>query len=76
MKKAVYSAMRGNLQRRHVMERLHLFEDDQVPDSIMENISNQIRQPRPVPVRLDHIDKETIENFPQIMDFPKNYVMR
>uniref|UniRef100_A0A336MAA2 CSON012770 protein n=1 Tax=Culicoides sonorensis TaxID=179676 RepID=A0A336MAA2_CULSO len=76
MKKAVYSAMRGNLQRRHVMERLHLFPDDKVPEKIMENISNQIRQPRAVPVRLDHIDKETIENFPQIMDYPKNYVIR
>lgn len=76
MKKAVYSAMRGNLQRRHVMQRLHLFPDDQVPEEILANVSGQIRQPRVVPVRLDHIDKETLENFPQIMDYPKNYVMR
>lgn len=68
--------MRGNLQRRHVMERLHLFEDDQVPEKTLANVSSQIRQPRAVPVRLDHIDKETLENFPQIMDYPKDYVVR
>lgn len=76
MKKAVYGAMRGNLTRRHVMTRLHLFPDNNVPKEIMKNISNQLRQPRPVPVRLDHVDKETLENFPQIMDVPKDYVLR
>ncbi|XP_063698488.1 large ribosomal subunit protein uL13m [Culicoides brevitarsis] len=76
MKKAVYSSMRGNLQRRHVMQCLHLFPDDKVPEEIMQNVTSQIRQPRAVPTRLDHIDKETLESFPQLLDFPKNYVLR
>lgn len=76
MKKAVYTAMKGNLQRRHVMTRLHLFPGQTVPDKIMQNITNQIRQPRAVPVRLDKIDKETLDNFPQLMDYPNDYVLR
>lgn len=68
--------MKGNLQRRHTMQRLHLFPGNEVPENILQNVTNQIRQPRPVPVRLDHIDKETIQNFPQIMDYPKDYVLR
>lgn len=74
--KAVYSAMKGNLQRRHVMQRLHLFPDEKVPEEIMKNITNQIRQPRLIPKRLDHIDEKTLKNFPQIMEYPKDYVLR
>lgn len=76
MKKAVYNAMKGNLQRRHTMQRLHLFTDDKVPEEILGNVSSQIKQIRVVPKRLDHIDKETLENFPAIMDYPKDYVLR
>lgn len=76
MKKAVYNAMKGNLQRRHTMQRLHLFPDDKIPEEILANVTNQIKQTRVVPKRLDHIDKETLENFPAIMDYPKDYVLR
>lgn len=76
MWKAVYRSMKGTLKRRHTMQRLHLYTDDNLPDEIRENISNQIRQLRRVPVRLDHIDEETREKFPKIMDYPKNYVLK
>ncbi|XP_062546591.1 large ribosomal subunit protein uL13m [Armigeres subalbatus] len=76
MKKAVYRSMHGNLQRRHTMQRLHLFKDDQVPKEILENITNQIRQPRRVPQRLDQMDPDLLENFPKIMDYPKDYILR
>lgn len=76
MKKAVYNSMHGNLQRRHTMQRLHLFADDQVPEDLLQNVTNQIRTPRSVPQRLDHIDKETLESFPSIMDYPKDYILR
>lgn len=76
MEKAVYRSMKGTLQRRYTMQRLHLFEDSNVPKDIWENISNQIRPVRPVPVRLDHIDEETVNNFPKIMDYPKEYVLK
>ena len=74
MKKAIYRSLGGNLQRRHTMQRLHLFKDDKVPQEVLDNITNQIRQLRPVPQRLDHIDQEVIDNFPKIMDYPEDYL--
>lgn len=68
--------MKGNLQRRHAMTRLHLFPDANIPADIQANISNQLRQARPVPMRIDEYDEETIKNFPKIMDYPKNYVIK
>jgi large subunit ribosomal protein L13 len=76
MKKAVYNSMTGNLQRRYNMQRLHLFNNAHVPQVMLDNVTNQIRQPRKVPTRLDHIDVKDVENFPKIMDFPKDYVLR
>lgn len=76
VKKAVYNAMKGTLQRRHTMERLHLFPDNKVPDDVMANITSQIKQLRVVPTRLDHIDEETVKKFPKIMDYPDDYVIR
>lgn len=76
MKKAIYRALGGNLQRRHTMQRLHLFKNDAVPAEILENVTNQIRQIRVVPQRLDRIDKKIIDSFPKIMDYPKDYVLK
>ncbi|XP_063986874.1 large ribosomal subunit protein uL13m [Diachasmimorpha longicaudata] len=76
MQKAVYHAMRGNLQRRHTMQRLHIYEDENVPEEILQNVSSQIRQLRSQPVRLDHISPEEIENFPRVMKYPENYILR
>lgn len=72
---AVYGEMDRTLQRRHTMKRLYLFPDENVPEHIMDNISNQLRQARPVPKALHEIDEETRKNFPAIMDYPKNYVL-
>ena len=58
------------------MQRLHLFKDNQVPKDIIENVSNQIRQTRSVPKRLDHYEPEVTENFPRIIDFPKDYIKK
>lgn len=76
MQKAVYNAMDGTLQRRHTMQRLHLYPDDRVPPEIMGNISNQLKQLRQVPKRLDHIDEEMVKNYPKIMDYPADYIIR
>lgn len=73
---AVYGSMKGNLQRRHVMKRLHLFPDSNIPDNILANISNQLRQERQVPKRIDEYDAETIKNFPKIVDYPIDYVIK
>lgn len=76
MKKAIYAALRKNLQRRYNMKHLHLFPDDKVPDEILENISNQIRPLRLVPRSLDTYTKEEIESFPQVFDFPEDHIVR
>ncbi|XP_049788390.1 39S ribosomal protein L13, mitochondrial [Schistocerca cancellata] len=76
MRKAVYHSMRGNLQRRYTMQRLHIFPDDNVPDEIMGNVTNQIRQIRPVPKRLDKYSEEEVKQFPKVMDWPEDYVLR
>lgn len=72
LEKAVYRSIDGNLQRRHTMQRLHIFPDKDVPPEMMENVSNQIRQLRPVPVRLDHMSPEEVENYPKIITYVHN----
>lgn len=73
---AIYGAMKSNVQRRYVMCRLHLVPDSNIPPEILKNISNQLKQARPVPTRIDEYDEETIKNFPKIMDYPKGYVIK
>lgn len=76
MQKAVYNSMKGTLQRRYTMQRLHIFADDKIPEDILGNITNQLKQVRQVPTRLDHIDEDVVKNFPKIMDYPKDYVLK
>jgi len=76
IKKAVYRALGINLKRRHTMQRLHLFNDASVPKEMLENVTNQIRQLRPVPQRLDKMDPELVRNFPKLMEHPEDYVPR
>lgn len=76
MKKAVYRVLPKTLQRRYLMQKLHIFPDDKIPEDILKNVSNQIKQLRAVPVRLDHIPQEEIDNFPQLLKYPKNYILK
>ncbi|KAF5307460.1 hypothetical protein FQR65_LT06815 [Abscondita terminalis] len=76
LKKAVYNSMDGNLQRRYTMERLHLFADAEVPTKLLGNVSNQIRQIRPTPKRLDHYTQKEMEEYPKLIDYPKDYILR
>lgn len=76
LRKAVYNGMDGNLQRRYTMQRLHIFPDANVPETLLVNVSNQIKQIRPVPKRLDHYSNEEVSTTPKIMDYPKDYIIR
>lgn len=58
------------------MQRLHIFENDEIPEDIHKNISNQIRQIRPVPTRLDHIPEEDVKTFPRIVKLPDKYLSK
>lgn len=68
--------MKGNLQRRHTMERLLIYPDEEVPEDVLQNVTNQIRQLRLVPTRLDHIPEDEVRKFPKVMDYPKDYVYK
>jgi hypothetical protein len=58
------------------MQRLHIYPDENVPEKIKQNITNQIRPVRPVPKRLDRYAPEEVEQFPKVMDWPKDYIIR
>ncbi|XP_051156432.1 39S ribosomal protein L13, mitochondrial isoform X1 [Leptopilina boulardi] len=76
VRKALYSAMDKNLNRRYAMQRLHIFPDSEVPKEIKRNISNQIQQISTIPVRLDHIPEDVRAEFPQLLKYPEEYVRR
>lgn len=67
--------MKGNLFRRVVMERLHIYPNSDVPEEVMENITNQIRPLRTVPKTLDYYSNEEIEKYPKIIDYPQDYIL-
>lgn len=75
--KAIYKAV-GNigLKRHELIARLHMYPEDKVPDHIMENISDQIRQIQPVHKSLDQYKSEEIEKFPKIFDYSTDYVKK
>ncbi|XP_001607973.1 39S ribosomal protein L13, mitochondrial [Nasonia vitripennis] len=75
VQKAVYSVLGSTLKRRYDMKRLHVFYNDEIPEKIKANISSQIKQLRPVPVRLDHISQEELDQFPQLVKLPDKYVL-
>lgn len=68
--------MKGNLQRRHTMERLFIYPGETIPGDIQQNITNQIRQTRLVPTRLDHIPEEEVKKYPKVMEYPNDYVLK
>ncbi|CAL4161830.1 unnamed protein product [Meganyctiphanes norvegica] len=76
IRKAVYNQLDKNLLRRGRMEKLHLFADDQIPESILQNVSSQLTQLRPTPTRLDHYTEEERLQFPKVFDWPKEHVIR
>lgn len=72
----MYRAMHGNLQRRHTMQRLFIYPDEHISENILEKVSGQIRQLRQVPTRLDHIPEEEVKQFPKVMEYPQDYVLK
>ena len=74
--KACYNNMYGGLERRTKMARLHVYPDENVPEEIMDNVSHQISQVRPVPKRLDEFTPEEVETFPKLWDYPEEYVVK
>uniref|UniRef100_A0A5F9C1G1 Large ribosomal subunit protein uL13m n=1 Tax=Oryctolagus cuniculus TaxID=9986 RepID=A0A5F9C1G1_RABIT len=66
VKLAIYGMLPKNLHRRTMMQRLHLFPDENIPEDILKNLVEEIPQPRKVPKRLDEYTQEEVEAFPRI----------
>ena len=72
--KAIYRAC-GNIgfKRRELIARLHIYPDDKIPDHIMENITDQIRQVQPVLKSIQEYSQEEILKYPKIFDSKPDY---
>lgn len=74
MYKAIYKAI-GNIdmKRREIVARLHIYPETAVPRHILENISDHIRQLRPVHKPLEEYSPEELQKYPKIFDYPEDY---
>lgn len=68
--------MDGTLQRRYTMQRLHIFPDDNVPKEMLDNVTNQIKQLRSVPVKLYDIPQEERDKIPRLIKYPSDYQLK
>ncbi|XP_062985981.1 large ribosomal subunit protein uL13m [Elgaria multicarinata webbii] len=66
VKLAIYGMLPKNLLRRTMMQRLHLFADNVIPEEMRKNLVEEIPQPRKVPRRLDEYTQEEIDAFPRL----------
>ncbi|KAG9471531.1 large ribosomal subunit protein uL13m [Eleutherodactylus coqui] len=66
VRKAVYGMLPKNLHRRTLMLRLHIFPEAEIPEEILKNLVEELKQPRIIPRRLNEYSKEEIETFPRL----------
>nr|XP_028592057.1 39S ribosomal protein L13, mitochondrial [Podarcis muralis] len=73
VKLATYGMLPKNLLRRTMMQRLHIFADDVIPEEIRKNLVEALPQPRKVPKRFDEYTQEEINAFPRLWNPPKDF---
>uniref|UniRef100_A0A671VRF5 Large ribosomal subunit protein uL13m n=1 Tax=Sparus aurata TaxID=8175 RepID=A0A671VRF5_SPAAU len=66
VKLAVYGMLPRNLHRRTMMQRLHIFADDELPEDIQANLTEELPQPREIPRKLSEYTQEEIDAFPRL----------
>lgn len=76
VKLAIYGMLPKNLHRRTMMQRLHLFPDDVIPEEILQNLVEELPQPRVVPKRLDEYTQQEIDAFPRLWIPPEDFRMK
>lgn len=69
IERAIYRYCGKGNARYRSFARLILTKDENLPQSIREKISSQIRQNRPVPRKLSDIPQEELDKFPKLFDF-------
>uniref|UniRef100_A0A8C0GJP9 Uncharacterized protein n=1 Tax=Chelonoidis abingdonii TaxID=106734 RepID=A0A8C0GJP9_CHEAB len=62
-----------NLHRRTIMQRLHLFPEEIIPEEIYNNLVEELAQPCRILKRLDEYTQEEIDAFPMLWTPPKDY---
>ncbi|XP_054102759.1 large ribosomal subunit protein uL13m isoform X3 [Callithrix jacchus] len=73
VKLAIYGMLPKNLHRRTMMQRLHLFPDEDIPEDILKNLVEELPQPRKIPKRLDEYTQEEIDAFPRLWTPPEDF---
>ncbi|MEE6463249.1 hypothetical protein FKM82_005831 [Ascaphus truei] len=76
VKLAIYGMLPKNLHRRTMMQRLHLFPEDVIPEDIMKNLVEELAQPRKVPKKLDEYSQEEIDAFPRLWIPPADFIRK
>ncbi|KAM8966653.1 large ribosomal subunit protein uL13m [Pelodytes ibericus] len=76
VKLAIYGMLPKNLHRRTMMQRLHLFPENDIPEDILKNLVTEIQQPRKIPRRLDQYSQEEIDAFPRIWTPPVDFLIK
>lgn len=49
-----------------MMQRLHLFAEDEVPEDILQNLTEELAQPRDIPRTLREYSQEERDSFPKL----------
>lgn len=75
IKLAIYGMLPKNLHRPNMMQRLHLFPEEEVPEDILANLTEELRQPRDVPRTLREYTQEEKDAFPRLWNPPLGYKM-
>ncbi|XP_064607177.1 LOW QUALITY PROTEIN: large ribosomal subunit protein uL13m-like [Liolophura sinensis] len=75
MYKEIYARIKGNLLRGNMMRRLHLYPEDDIPDDVLKNVSDQIRQVQIIPKRLGEFTEQEIKDFPKLFDWPEDFLL-
>jgi len=65
--KAIYKELRSSHERRTLMARCHIFPDDNVPEELMANVCDEIRQVQPMIKSINEYTDEEIRNFPKLV---------
>uniref|UniRef100_A0A8C4Y133 Uncharacterized protein n=2 Tax=Gopherus TaxID=38771 RepID=A0A8C4Y133_9SAUR len=73
VKLAIYRMLPKNLHRRTMMQMLHLFPEEIIPEDICNNLVEELAQPRRILKRLDEYTQEEIDAFPMLWTPPKDY---
>ncbi|KAJ8291053.1 hypothetical protein GJAV_G00020850 [Gymnothorax javanicus] len=76
VKLAIYGMLPKNLHRRTMMQRLHLFPDDVIPEDILQNLTEELPQPRDIPRKLTEYTQEERDAFPMLWTPPEDFRMK